>query len=520
MAEELNVKAIEDVETLSDLMSWTVVPNFRALGPRLGPRVNEVKAALAEADGSEIRRRLEADGFVEVAGERLEAGDVEVRANRHEDFALAPDDDWAVAIDLELDEALELEGLARQLARDLNDLRRARGLSLSDRIEVVVRGRLTAPRVSRLATSGGGRRSWPPTASGSRARSWPVLSGGPAPARRASDGRCPLTSGSSPSTTVRRTNRSMPSVPFRGQFGSDHDAFGDSSGAEQSSWRRSSLSLGSDERAAAGLLGDGAHPAGGDGRDPDDFRPGEPSAQPAGGGHDAGLPPGVVDGLAQVLLAVELEEHPDVGPRLVEEPRADPELAHGLAQAGDGAGQLDGERLQQAAGGRRARWAAVERPPDADRARDAGPARPGQRVLQVGHHHQVFAQRRLQGLFPDRIVDAGGEVDQRLETVGAAEAVDVEDPVAGQRPTTDGVGRRGRRRRARAASPPSRRWPPRRWRRRRPAPVRTHSAPRDPRPTRPAAPVATDPGLAPAQGAHREPVCHRVRRGEHPSHAT
>ncbi len=43
VADELNVKVIEDVETLSDLMSWTVVPNFRALGPRLGPRVNEVK---------------------------------------------------------------------------------------------------------------------------------------------------------------------------------------------------------------------------------------------------------------------------------------------------------------------------------------------------------------------------------------------------------------------------------------------------------------------------------------------
>src|SRR5205085_11935255 len=103
-------------------------------------RVNAVKAALAEADGSEIRRRLEADGFVEVAGERLEAGDVEVRANRHEDFALATDDDWAVALDLALDEALELEGIARQLARDIHDLRRSRGLSLSDRIEVVVDG--------------------------------------------------------------------------------------------------------------------------------------------------------------------------------------------------------------------------------------------------------------------------------------------------------------------------------------------------------------------------------------------
>ncbi|HEY2999736.1 MAG TPA: class I tRNA ligase family protein, partial [Acidimicrobiales bacterium] len=79
VASELNVKGVDDVDTLSGLMTWTVVPNFRALGPRLGPRVNEVKAALAAADGSALVARLEAEGAIEVAGERLTAGEVEVR---------------------------------------------------------------------------------------------------------------------------------------------------------------------------------------------------------------------------------------------------------------------------------------------------------------------------------------------------------------------------------------------------------------------------------------------------------
>ena len=117
IAAELNVKALEDVDTLSGLLSWTVVPNFRALGPRLGPRVNEVKAALAAADGSALQARLEADGFIEVAGERLTADDVEVRADRHEAFALAEEGGWAVALDLELNDDLRREGLARELVR-------------------------------------------------------------------------------------------------------------------------------------------------------------------------------------------------------------------------------------------------------------------------------------------------------------------------------------------------------------------------------------------------------------------
>ncbi|MBN2624100.1 MAG: isoleucine--tRNA ligase [Acidimicrobiales bacterium] len=138
VATELNVKAVDDVDTLSGLMSWTVVPNFRALGPRLGPRVNDVKAALAQADGSALQQQLETDGVIEVAGERLTADDVEVRASRHEAFALAEEGGWAVALDLEIDDVLRQEGLAREIVRSLNDLRKEVGLDIADRIAVTV----------------------------------------------------------------------------------------------------------------------------------------------------------------------------------------------------------------------------------------------------------------------------------------------------------------------------------------------------------------------------------------------
>jgi isoleucyl-tRNA synthetase len=144
IAAELNVKALDNVDTLSGLMSWTVVPNFRALGPRLGPKVNDIKRALAEADGSELQRQLAADGEIEVAGQRLTADEVEVRAIRHEAFALAEDGGWAVALDLELDDALRREGLARELVRSLNDLRKEVGLDIADRVRLTVQADGTA----------------------------------------------------------------------------------------------------------------------------------------------------------------------------------------------------------------------------------------------------------------------------------------------------------------------------------------------------------------------------------------
>ena len=140
VSEELNVKALEVVESLAGLIRYSVVPNFRALGPRLGPKLPAVKAALASADGAEVSRSLEETGCytVTIDGEPVVLGpdDLEVRAEEHEEFALAQDGPYAVALDLKVDDDLRLEGLARELARAINDHRKASGLAIADRIRV------------------------------------------------------------------------------------------------------------------------------------------------------------------------------------------------------------------------------------------------------------------------------------------------------------------------------------------------------------------------------------------------
>ncbi len=63
-----------------------------------------------------------------------------MRADSHQEFALAQDGSWAVALDLELDDELRSEGTARELVRAVNDLRKSVGLELSDRVTLVVSG--------------------------------------------------------------------------------------------------------------------------------------------------------------------------------------------------------------------------------------------------------------------------------------------------------------------------------------------------------------------------------------------
>jgi isoleucyl-tRNA synthetase len=143
IADELNVKSIEPVRDLEGLLDYTVVPNFRTLGPRLGPRMPKVRELLAAADGATIRRAFERAGDyrVEVDGEDVVIGpdDVEIRAAAHEELAVVQDGPVAVALDTTIDDDLRLEGLARELVRALNDLRKERDLALADRVRITVR---------------------------------------------------------------------------------------------------------------------------------------------------------------------------------------------------------------------------------------------------------------------------------------------------------------------------------------------------------------------------------------------
>ena len=140
IADELNVKRFEVVTSLEGLLSYRVVPNFRALGPRVGKSLPRVKELLSSIDGAVVRRAFDDSGHfdLEVDGHTVTLGpdDVEIRAEQHEELALAQDGPHAVALDLTLDDDLRAEGTAREFSRVLNDLRKAKGFQISDRITV------------------------------------------------------------------------------------------------------------------------------------------------------------------------------------------------------------------------------------------------------------------------------------------------------------------------------------------------------------------------------------------------
>ena len=142
VAEELNVKRIELAEGAAGTVTFRLKPDFRTLGKAFGPRTPTVAAAIENADADAFVAALRAAGSATV----LVDGDpvdlipehVQVIEEPRTGWQVASDGGSSVALDVALDDELRREGLARELVRTLNDLRKRDGLELTDRITVEV----------------------------------------------------------------------------------------------------------------------------------------------------------------------------------------------------------------------------------------------------------------------------------------------------------------------------------------------------------------------------------------------
>jgi isoleucyl-tRNA synthetase len=137
---ELNVKRMRITSEVGDLIHYIIKPNLPVLGPKYGQRLGAIRAALSAADPAAIAQAVEAEQPVvlNIDGSEgpleLEASEVLVETQEKEGFAVAQEAGLVVALDTELDEALLQEGLARDLVRTLNDMRKAAGFDVSDRV--------------------------------------------------------------------------------------------------------------------------------------------------------------------------------------------------------------------------------------------------------------------------------------------------------------------------------------------------------------------------------------------------
>jgi isoleucyl-tRNA synthetase len=141
LADELNVKEIVFVDEEGELVQYQLLPMNRILGPKYGRRFPMIRIALAELPaakavatlnaGQDLRLNLQDGSQVSLSQE-----EVLVQTKAREGLGVAGEGGLVVALDMALTPLLEQEGLARELVRRIQELRKQADYNLTDRIEV------------------------------------------------------------------------------------------------------------------------------------------------------------------------------------------------------------------------------------------------------------------------------------------------------------------------------------------------------------------------------------------------
>ena len=141
---ELNVKELDFVTDEGELVSYTAKPNYRALGPRFGKKMPQVAAAVAALDAAHVATVLAGGGEIGIAidgtDHTLGPDDVTLALQPLDGYEVEAESGHAVALQLELDEELRREGLAREIVHAVQIARKEAGLEITDRIDLALGG--------------------------------------------------------------------------------------------------------------------------------------------------------------------------------------------------------------------------------------------------------------------------------------------------------------------------------------------------------------------------------------------
>jgi isoleucyl-tRNA synthetase len=140
IADELNVKRVELAGGEAELVQYRILPVNKTLGPRFGKQFPAVRQALSAADPYAVAAAVAAGQPVAlvVDGDRVELApeDVLVQAEPRPGFQVTndPQRGIVVALDTVITPELKAEGLARELVRHIQQMRKDADFELSDRI--------------------------------------------------------------------------------------------------------------------------------------------------------------------------------------------------------------------------------------------------------------------------------------------------------------------------------------------------------------------------------------------------
>jgi isoleucyl-tRNA synthetase len=139
--EELNVREVVFGSDESGLATISAKANFKALGPRFGKQMKEIAIAISSISESEMKTIASGRSInIDLNGKAVEltSADVFVEHAPKEGLAVQTQGALIVALDLELDDDLIREGLARELIKEVQQMRKTLEFEVTDRIHLKI----------------------------------------------------------------------------------------------------------------------------------------------------------------------------------------------------------------------------------------------------------------------------------------------------------------------------------------------------------------------------------------------
>jgi len=134
---EVNIKKIDLITEDSPILVKKIKPNFKTLGPKYGKMMKQLANLIQQFSQENIRemeKNCEFELHVENEKIIITSEDVEIATEDIEGWSVANQDHLTVAMDLTITPELQEEGLARELVNRIQNLRKEKGLEVTDHI--------------------------------------------------------------------------------------------------------------------------------------------------------------------------------------------------------------------------------------------------------------------------------------------------------------------------------------------------------------------------------------------------
>lgn len=138
--EELNVKAIEFTDDVSNFTTYNFKPQLKTVGPKYGKLLNGIRKHLTELDGNKAKAELDSKGMLEFTVDgmpvELSEEDLLIEMVKQEGFVTEADSDFTVVLDTNLTEELLEEGFIREIISKVQSMRKEAGFEVIDQITI------------------------------------------------------------------------------------------------------------------------------------------------------------------------------------------------------------------------------------------------------------------------------------------------------------------------------------------------------------------------------------------------